>query len=246
MCLLPAALPALLAPVPRRWALGLMAAWTLAFVPPFFDRLRSFSSELALWDDAVRKNADRSAPLVERAYRNRGVAHYHDARYDAALQDFERALALDPGSAKAWLTRGTLFMRTGQTEKALADLDRAVTLDPSEHEALGRRCVVLMRLQRYDAALEDCRRALQLDAFDALNHTSLGMAHALRGEVAAAEASYLRALALEPASGDAHYQYATLLNGTGRKPEARLHFVAACRAGTPKACDMVLRIGPAQ
>jgi protein O-mannosyl-transferase len=238
MCLLPAAIPAAVARLRPRTALAVLGVVLLALVVPFADRLKTFSSEYALWGDVVRKSAAHEArPFVDRGYRNRGVALYHQERYEPALRDFERALALDPGSPLAWMTRGTLFMRTGDSERALADLDRAAQLDPRNAEVLGRRCVVLMRLVRYEDALADCQRALELDALDPLNHTSLGMVHALRGERSRAEARYRQALVLDPDSPNTHYQYGVLLNGVGRKEEARSHFAAACRAGVARACD---------
>jgi tetratricopeptide (TPR) repeat protein len=243
MCLLPAAIPALVGGLRPRTALALLGAIVLALLPPFAERLKTFSSEYALWDDVVRKNAGAEGrPFVDRGYRNRGVALFHQERYDAALRDFERALALDPGSPLAWLTRGTLFMRIADSEKALPDLERAAQLDPGSAEAFARRCVVLMRLARHDDALADCQRALELDAQDPLNQTSLGMVHALRGERAQAESRYRQALALDPGFSDAHYQYGVLLNGTGRSVEARAQFIAACRGGLQRACDAAVKL----
>ena len=244
------------------------AALALVVQGPSWQRLRSLAWPFALYsaiavlvtlkakgflgaqyepfaDAAVRKIRDSTAPLVERSYRNRGVALYKSEKYEAALADFDRALALDPRSAQAWMTRATLFMRTGQTEKALADFDRALQLDARDADTLGRRCVVLLRLRRFEDALQDCRSARDLNPYDPLNHTSLGMVHALRGEVASAEEDYRRAMALDPALADPHYQYGVLLNGVSRTREARQHFVAACRAGNARACDALGRGGAA-
>ena len=237
MCLLPAALPALLRTLSVRASLGVLCAASLVLIPPFIDRLRSFSGEFEVWDDAVRKNAGLGTPLADRAWRNRGVAHYKAGRHDAALADFERALELDPKSAEAWMTRGTLFMRTARTERALADFDRALALDARHVEALGRRCVVRMRLKRLDDALADCAKAAEIKPYDPFNFTSLGMVHALRGEPARAESMYRRALTLDAGHGDTHYQLGVMLRGLGRAQEARRHFAAGCRAGVPPACE---------
>jgi tetratricopeptide (TPR) repeat protein len=236
MCLLPAALPALLGRLPARWALAAMAAASLALLPLFHDRLTSFSSEVRVWDDALRKNRDLAAPFAERAWRSRGIAHFKSARYDEALADFDRALQIAPRSADAWMARGTLFMRTAHSERALADFDRALEIDPRQFEVLGRRCVVRMRLQRLDDALADCLKAAELWPYDPDNFTSLGMVYALRGDAARSEQHYRRALELDAPNGDAHYQYGVLLRGTGRTEQARQHFDAACRSKVERAC----------
>lgn len=236
MSLLPAAIPAAVARLRPGWGLALLAAAGLALLPPFFDRLGSFSSEFKVWNDAVLKNTDSRAPFTDRAWRNRGVAQYKAGRYPEALADFNQALKLDARSALGWMTRGTLYMRAARSEEARADFDRALELDPRQAEALARRCVVLMRLKRLDAALADCLVAADLSPDHVDSYTSLGMVRALRGETLEAELQYRRALQLEPKDGDAHYQYGVLLGGLGRIAEARPHFAAACAAGVPPAC----------
>jgi tetratricopeptide (TPR) repeat protein len=236
MCLLPAGLPALLGRLPGRWALAAMAAASLALLPLFHDRLTSFSSEVGVWDDALRKNHDLQVPFAERAWRSRGIAYYKSARYDEALADFERALQIAPRSADVWMARGTLFMRTANTQRALADFSRALEHDPRHFESLGRRCVVRMRLNQLDGALADCLRAAELWPYDPDNFTSLGMVFALRGDAAGAEERYRRALELDAPNGDAHYQFGVLLRGTGRIEDARRHFAAACLAKVERAC----------
>lgn len=236
MALLPAAIPAALGGLRPRRALAVLAAAGVALLPPFFDRVGTFSSDLAVWDDAVRALADPATPYADRSFRNRGVAYYQLERYGEALADFDRALALDPGNAKAWLLRGSLHMRAARSAQARADFDRALALEPRNAEVLGRRCVVLMRLKELDQALADCTLAAELAPRALDSHISLGMVQALRGASAQAERHYLQALQLAPGAGIAHYQYGVLLRGLGRVEEARRQFAAACAARLQPAC----------
>ena len=236
MALLPAALPALLPGLRPRWRYGLLAAACLALLSPFMGRLESFSSDLKVWDDAVGKIADHRAPYVDRSYRNRGVAYYKLERYREALADFDKAVELDPGSAKTWMLRGTLWMRTEQSARALADFNRALALEPRDADILGRRCVVLMRLKQLDEALADCSLAAELAPEELDSHISLGMVQALRGATADAEWHYRRALEIAPDAAFARYQYGVLLRGLGRMDEARRELAAACATGLRPAC----------
>ncbi len=236
MILLPLAPAALLAGASVRLVLACVAAACALLVPATLDRLGTFSSERAVWDDAVRKATDAAAPLAERPLRFRGAAHFRAGDLDAALRDFDRAIERNPSDGDNWLARGTLHMRAGRSAEALADFDRALRAEPRLADALERRCIALMRLKRLDEALANCGRALELAPHTALNHTSHGMALALAGRVAEAESAYRRALAMAPSGADSHYQYGVLLAGTGRTGEARSHFGAACAAKHEPAC----------
>lgn len=200
------------------------------------DRLNSLSTELRVWDDAVTKITDENAPLADRPWRNRGVAHFGREQYSAAARDFEQALRINPSQAENWVARGSLHMRAARTEAALADFNRALAIQPNHVDALGRRCVVYLRLQQLDAAHADCVSARDIYPEDASAHVSLGMVLAMKNQPAEAERAYRQALRLAPALPDAHYQFGVLLSGTGRTSEARSHFVNACGSGMQAAC----------
>jgi tetratricopeptide (TPR) repeat protein len=236
MVWLPAALPALLASMRARWALGALVVAATALLLPLQGRLASFASNLALWDDAVRKIEDPGAPYVERSYRNRGVAYYQSKRFSEARRDFDRALELEPRSTEAWNLRGSLFMRTARYERAYEDFGRALALAPNDADVLGRRCVVLMYLKRLDEALADCEQSVKLAPRVLDTRVSLGIVQALRGATGEAERNYRLAIEIEPSSGIAHYQYGLLLRGLSRGAEARREFDAGCRGGISQSC----------
>ena len=174
MVLLPLAPAALLAGASSRVVLACVAAACALLVPATLDRLGTFSSERAVWDDAVRKATDPAAPLAERPLRFRGAAHLRAGDPDAALRDFDRAIERNPSDGDNWLARGTLHMRAGRSAEALADFERALRAEPRLADALERRCIVLMRLKRLDEALANCGRAMELAPHTALIHPGHG------------------------------------------------------------------------
>ncbi len=100
---------------------------------------------------------------VARWYHLRGAAHRHlgNARGDvwehwAAVEDFTRALALDPALAQAHLDRGILYWRElDAPEKALDDFNAALLLAPGFHEALFNRAIAYQQLGDNGASLTD-------------------------------------------------------------------------------------------
>jgi tetratricopeptide (TPR) repeat protein len=81
--------------------------------------------------DAIAKLTraiDRS-PSAD-AYYNRGLANYLSGNVQPAIDDWNRTLTLDPGSAVALRQRANAFARAGDTARALADYNRAIELAP--------------------------------------------------------------------------------------------------------------------
>ncbi len=70
--------------------------------------------------------------MPERAviWHSRGAVRVMTGDFAAALQDFDRAVALDPKMALAWGYRGLARARLGEIEKGVADLKEAARLDP--------------------------------------------------------------------------------------------------------------------
>ena len=50
---------------------------------------------------------------------NRGILYYKMGDIPASLQDFDRAIALDPGQAEAYLNKGAALYKAGQSQAAL-------------------------------------------------------------------------------------------------------------------------------
>jgi protein O-mannosyl-transferase len=239
---LPAIFPFLLRKLSDRWQGRLLATLCVALALISYERLRTFSSALALWDDAAGKSTDAYALHAERPFVNRGLAHLGEGRFYAAGKDFERALEINHRSPDVYLARGTMKLRSNLLPEALEDLDRALALDPSYGAAYNKRCVVRAGLGRDAEALADCEQAVVLDSLNPEAWINHGAVLRSAGRSSAAAASYERALLLKPGSGSAHYNYGVLLLDMGRRDQAtRNHFVVACDGGIEPACEILRR-----
>ncbi len=242
MALLFAILPAVLWRVSPRWRHAIVAVACVGLVAAALDRLGTFSSDLRLWDDVVRKNGDSQAHLVERGYVNRGMARFDLGQREAALGDFERAIALNGRYPDAWLGRASVHLSAGRPEQALADLDRALALDDRYASAWDKRCVAQSELGRLEAARADCERAVAIEPRNADALVNTGALYQRLGLAEAAADSYRRALAVDPAHGPANHNLGVLLLDAGRRDEiVRGHIVKGCKAGIAGACDILKR-----
>lgn len=112
-------------PLGQRALVTVGVALAVAFSVGLRDRLATFESPLALWDDAVLKLASDRVPYADRPVLNRGVALMREGRREEALRDFDRALNINPANPVAFFNRAVLHAQAGRTEQARADLAQA-------------------------------------------------------------------------------------------------------------------------
>lgn len=146
---------------------GLALALGVVSLGVFFvlssERLNSFSSNLLLWDDAIRLAERRGDNgFRDRQYVNRGGAYLAEKKYALALQDFERALAWNPDQVLAHLGKGRTLSQLGRLEQARIHFDRAVVLKPDLANAYLARADLSYRTGDRVAALADLRMACAL------------------------------------------------------------------------------------
>jgi WD40 repeat protein/serine/threonine protein kinase/lipoprotein NlpI len=92
----------------------------------------------------------------------RGRAHTALERWDRALADYDRAVALGGDDAQLWFRKGEAHVRLQQCDRALSSLNRAVAADPGHIWAWHHRAIAHNGLRRYDRALADANRSAEL------------------------------------------------------------------------------------
>ena len=146
------ALAALLCGVPRRAALAGSALVCAGLLYQAHDRLVTFSSTLALWQDAIAKVPDKPVPWGSRILFNLARAYAIDGQPDKAAGIAERCLAQYPDTYDCYFARGALYLQADELELAQKDLDRAIRLKPDSGIAHHRLGAVLEKLGRIEEA----------------------------------------------------------------------------------------------
>ncbi|MGF2036511.1 MAG: tetratricopeptide repeat protein, partial [Nostoc sp. CmiVER01] len=81
-----------------------------------------------------------------------------------ALQDFDRAIELNPKDDWAIACRGETYRSMKRYPEALQDFDRAIELNPKYEWAITNRGETYLMLKLYNEALIDFNRAIDLDS----------------------------------------------------------------------------------
>ncbi len=158
-----ALLPALGSAMRPAWRNTSVAAACLVLALLARNRIATFESHFALWDDAVRHRSDRTAVGVDRAYVNRGTALAEMGRPSDALADYDKAITINPEIAGTYVNRGGMDSALGRHTEAIADFDAALRLDNNLPSAYVNRGVEYLRLGRLDEAAADLTKAIELN-----------------------------------------------------------------------------------
>ena len=131
------------------------------------DRLESFSSRAALWEDAAAKLPKPEVAGASRIFFNRGNERFQKGNMEGALLDISKAIELSPENSSFYLARATTLTRIGRPQEALSDLETAERITPHDKPRIWfQRFRALYALQSPDA--EDAlQTAARLGSFSA-------------------------------------------------------------------------------
>ena len=124
------------------------------------------------------------------AYYNRGSAYDDEGEFDRAIQDYDKAIKLNPKDGWAYNNRGIAYRKKGEFDRALRDYDMAIKLNPKDADIYNNRGIAYAKKGEFDRAITDYDKAIRLDPKDALTYKNRGTAYGIKGEYDRAIADY--------------------------------------------------------
>jgi tetratricopeptide (TPR) repeat protein len=179
-----------------------------------------WENSIVLWNSVL--DTEASGPPL--AYNNRGMAFYKLGKLDKAMEDFDRAIALNPSYIYAYNNRGMAFYRLGKLDKAMKDFDRAIALNPSYIDAYNNRGMVFDDSGMANKALEDYNTAIRLNPSHYKAYNNLGTLYGKAGVFDRAIESFNAAIALNPNFAEAYHNRGISYFSAGRFEAAMQDF----------------------
>ena len=116
---------------------------------------------------AVIRSGQYSGRNLVVAYYSRGLAYHRLGDPARGIEDFDRAIRLDPGLAIPYNDRGAAYHKLGEHARAIEDYDQALRLNPGFAIAYDNRAIARCRLGQVEASVSDRMQAIRLGAFTA-------------------------------------------------------------------------------
>lgn len=149
-----------------------------------------------------------------------GTIAHQAGNQDSAIELIDKALAIKPDLAAAWLVRSNALQALTRYEEALASCDKALSINHEFVEALCNRGNALQALTRDEEALASYDKALATAPNFAEALSNRGNVLRKLGRYEEALGSYDKALAINPGFAQAFNNRGTVLQSLKRYEEA--------------------------
>ncbi len=139
-----------------------------------------------------------ATPKSAALYVQRGNLSLEMLEFEAALDDFNQALQLDPAQDEAHFGRGMALGRLGRMAEGIDALTTYIALHPDSSTAYTKRGVRHLWAGDDAAAEQDLIKALALNPDNAEAHDDIGVVYARRQEYDRAIDHFTRTISIDP------------------------------------------------
>lgn len=162
-------------------------------------------------------------------YLNRGFTYAKKGDPEKAIQDYNKAIRLNPKEFIFYYNRGSAYHDKGDLEKAIVNYDEAIRLNPKFVGAYLDRGLAYKKKGKLKKAIEDFNEAIMLNPKLTDAYFNRGHAYEDKGDLEKAIEDYNEAIRLNPKKPNIYNNRGTAYAGKGNLEKAIEDFNEAIR-----------------
>jgi protein O-mannosyl-transferase len=175
----------------KNFIMLVLAAILILFSYLSWVRIGIWKNGETLYTDALNKNNGNYL-----AWWSRGIYRSNNDNLPGALEDFDKALAINPGFNKAYKIRGMFRAQAGDKTGALEDLQKAISVEPDDAVAWENLGSLKVMMDDYKGAVDDYSHSLKLDSKSSSAYYNRGFTLFTLKDTAGACSDWTKAMAL--------------------------------------------------
>lgn len=150
----------------------------------------------------------------------KGTLTYLEGQSDAALDDFNKALILNPNYIQIYIKKSNVYMEQGDLASAIAQLELAIKLNPLDPDIYYHRGQVHYISGQYTLALNDYTESIRLDSTFVYAHIQLAVVNHKLSHHSTAELMFEKISTQFPSSAEVYNYYGEVLIDQGKIQKA--------------------------
>ncbi|MFA5933338.1 MAG: tetratricopeptide repeat protein [Microgenomates group bacterium] len=155
-----------------------------------------------------KKAIEVSEGLDPMAYFHLGEAYSKQNRTDLAIDNYKKALHVDPKNPTTHFRLGYTYYEQGKYKEAISEYEEALIFNPKSSEIYYNMGKSLESLNRPDLALQQYKKAIELDPKSAAAHNNAGIIYTGYNRSDEAEKEFNTAISLDPNLAEAYFNLA--------------------------------------
>ncbi|MDA9060419.1 tetratricopeptide repeat protein [Candidatus Thioglobus sp.] len=169
----------------------------------------------------LQQALSESSQLLERfpnsviLYNIAGACNAGLMQFDAAINNYKKALKINPYYADAYSNMGNVLKDKGDLEAAIQSYKQALKIKPDYAQAYNNMGNALKDKGDLEAAIQSYKQALKIKPDYAQAYSNMGIALKGKGDLNAAISSYKQALKIKPDYAEAYNNMGSALNDKG-------------------------------
>lgn len=193
------------------------------------DQIKVWRDSVTLWSKEIQFYSNPTAHV------NRGNAYIELGKYQQAIDDYNKAIQLDPLFAKAYVNRGIAYSYLRRYQKALQDFSTAISLDMQNSPLYFNRGNVFKALGLYERAIEDYTSALALNSDNVDAYNNRGTTYLKLRKLKLAIKDFTSAIKRDPENDKAYANRGIAFERHGEYRQAINDYKVSARLGNREA-----------
>jgi Flp pilus assembly protein TadD len=145
----------------------------------------------------LQKAIKRKEASISYLYSQLAWVKMKAGKLEDALNDFDKAIELEPANAHYISERAVCKHLMGKTSLALLDFDYALKLEPNNPYRYASRAFIKDCIGDTEGAIADYLKAIELDPYDSIAYNNLGLLEEKLGRIESAKKRFKKADELE-------------------------------------------------
>ncbi len=130
----------------------------------------------------VLPQIDPDSNLYE-LYETRGAKKFEEGNYKEAIQDFKKALEIEPESSYSAQFLGIAYYRLKEYKNSIVVFDKMIDRDSTDYISFTNRAEIYRDMGELKKASADIKQALSMEKEDGYIYATIAMIHAEQGQI---------------------------------------------------------------